>query len=97
MSQYGIPTTVRQEKGQDISGACGQLVIQHQDQQQQQDQGQEQQEAVAAPAPAAGCGQNGSSEGGSGTMPGSQSVTKTGACAPGQKQQAGLQDIEELR
>lgn len=25
--QYGISTTVRQEKGQDISGACGQLVI----------------------------------------------------------------------
>lgn len=26
--EYGIFSTVRQEKGQDISGACGQLVIQ---------------------------------------------------------------------
>ncbi|GAB4814820.1 hypothetical protein N2152v2_001866 [Parachlorella kessleri] len=25
--QYGLPCTVRQEKGQDISGACGQLVL----------------------------------------------------------------------
>eukprot|EP01052_Picozoa_sp_SAG31_P002153 SAG31_NODE_73_length_27793_cov_26.900520_10_plen_76_part_00 len=25
--EYGINTTVRQEMGQDISGACGQLVI----------------------------------------------------------------------
>eukprot|EP00879_Flechtneria_rotunda_P005739 GHRR01006040.1.p1 GENE.GHRR01006040.1~~GHRR01006040.1.p1 ORF type:complete len:397 (+),score=116.87 GHRR01006040.1:290-1480(+) len=28
-SQYGIHCTVRQKKGQDIAGACGQLVIQH--------------------------------------------------------------------
>lgn len=27
--QYGVPCTVRQDKGQDISGACGQLVIEH--------------------------------------------------------------------
>ena len=27
-AEYGIFSTVRQEKGQDISGACGQLVIQ---------------------------------------------------------------------
>ncbi|KAK9841759.1 hypothetical protein WJX81_001125 [Elliptochloris bilobata] len=27
--QYGLFTTVRQEMGQDISGACGQLVIEH--------------------------------------------------------------------
>lgn len=26
---YGVACTVRQEKGQDISGACGQLVIDH--------------------------------------------------------------------
>jgi len=26
-SEYGLPCTVRQEKGQDISGACGQLVV----------------------------------------------------------------------
>ena len=25
--EYGLPCTVRQEKGQDISGACGQLVV----------------------------------------------------------------------
>eukprot|EP00955_Chlamydomonas_euryale_P104013 365535-Chlamydomonas_euryale.AAC.49 len=29
--QYGISCTVRAEKGQDISGACGQLVIEAQD------------------------------------------------------------------
>lgn len=28
-SQYGLHCTIRQEKGQDISGACGQLVIEH--------------------------------------------------------------------
>uniref|UniRef100_A0A383VBW3 Radical SAM core domain-containing protein n=1 Tax=Tetradesmus obliquus TaxID=3088 RepID=A0A383VBW3_TETOB len=28
-SSYGLHCTIRQEKGQDISGACGQLVIQH--------------------------------------------------------------------
>ena len=27
-SEYSVFSTVRQEKGQDISGACGQLVIQ---------------------------------------------------------------------
>jgi adenine C2-methylase RlmN of 23S rRNA A2503 and tRNA A37 len=27
--QYGVHCTVRQEKGQDISGACGQLVVEH--------------------------------------------------------------------
>lgn len=27
--QYGVPTTIRKEKGQDISGACGQLVVEH--------------------------------------------------------------------
>ena len=26
-NEYGLPCTVRQEKGQDIAGACGQLVI----------------------------------------------------------------------
>ncbi len=26
-TEYGLPCTVRKEKGQDISGACGQLVI----------------------------------------------------------------------
>ena len=26
---YGLPCTIRQEKGQEIAGACGQLVIQH--------------------------------------------------------------------
>ena len=26
-TEYGLPCTVRQEKGQDISGACGQLVV----------------------------------------------------------------------
>ena len=25
--EYGVPTTVRFEKGQDINGACGQLVV----------------------------------------------------------------------
>ncbi|KAL6782347.1 hypothetical protein ACKKBG_A06445 [Auxenochlorella protothecoides x Auxenochlorella symbiontica] len=25
--QYGLPTTIRQEKGQDVAGACGQLVL----------------------------------------------------------------------
>lgn len=25
--KYGVPTTIRQEKGQEISGACGQLVV----------------------------------------------------------------------
>jgi 23S rRNA (adenine(2503)-C(2))-methyltransferase len=25
--EYGVPTTIRREKGQDISGACGQLVV----------------------------------------------------------------------
>lgn len=28
-SEHDIPCTIRQEKGQDISGACGQLVIDH--------------------------------------------------------------------
>jgi hypothetical protein len=28
-NQYGLHCTIRQEKGQDISGACGQLVIEH--------------------------------------------------------------------
>ncbi len=28
-AQYGLHCTVRQEKGQDISGACGQLVVEH--------------------------------------------------------------------
>lgn len=27
--QYSVPTTIRKEKGQDISGACGQLVVEH--------------------------------------------------------------------
>jgi hypothetical protein len=27
--QYGVSCTIRQEKGQDISGACGQLVLEH--------------------------------------------------------------------
>ncbi|KAL4420786.1 hypothetical protein ABPG75_010442 [Micractinium tetrahymenae] len=27
--QYGVNCTIRQEKGQDISGACGQLVLEH--------------------------------------------------------------------
>ena len=27
--EYGLFCTVRQEKGQDISGACGQLVVEH--------------------------------------------------------------------
>lgn len=26
-TEYGLPCTIRQEKGQDISGACGQLVV----------------------------------------------------------------------
>lgn len=27
--EYGLPVTVRQEKGQDVSAACGQLVLEH--------------------------------------------------------------------
>lgn len=27
--QYGVNCTIRAEKGQDISGACGQLVLEH--------------------------------------------------------------------
>jgi hypothetical protein len=30
LKQYGLPCTVRQEKGQDVSAACGQLVLQQQ-------------------------------------------------------------------
>lgn len=30
-NDFQIPCTIRQEKGQDISGACGQLVIEYKD------------------------------------------------------------------
>ncbi len=47
MPQYNVPTTIRQEKGQDISGACGQLVIQA---------SQKQSVEGAAAAQSGGCG-----------------------------------------
>ena len=51
-TEFSIPTTVRKEMGQDISGACGQLVVEYQ---QGQRKGVQDIEEVAAKLSLRGC------------------------------------------
>ncbi|GBF88258.1 dual-specificity RNA methyltransferase [Raphidocelis subcapitata] len=82
---HGLSVTVRQEKGQDISGACGQLVI-------------DTAAAAAAAAAAARTGGSGGSGGGGGGGGGGGTVgggARQGGCGRGQGG-GSLRDIEDL-